>query len=111
MESTQAIGVIETCGMPAAIVTADILGKGADVRVVGLENTDAGRISVIIRGRTGAVQAAISNAVKSLTHHPGATVLGHHIIPCPDASSDFTGLLSGQNRSSFSGDSVEWLDD
>jgi microcompartment protein CcmL/EutN len=110
MKEKQAIGVIETCGMPAAIVAADILGKSAAVRVVGLENTDVGRISVIIRGGTGAVQAAISSATAALSSHPGATILGHHIIPCPDASNDQTGLLSGfQNRPID--DAVEWLDD
>jgi microcompartment protein CcmL/EutN len=110
MEEKQAIGVIETCGMPAAIVAADILGKSAAVRVVGLENTNAGRISVIIRGYTGAVQVAISSAVEALRTHPGATILGHHMIPCPEASADQTGLLSGfQNRPMD--DTVEWLDD
>ena len=110
MEEKQAIGVIETCGMPAAIVAADVLGKSAAVRVVGLENTDAGRISVIIRGYTGAVQAAISSATTALSNQPGATILGHHIIPCPDASTDESGLLSGFPRR-FGDNAVEWLDD
>ena len=106
----QAIGVIETCGMPAAIVTADILGKGADIQVVGLENTDAGRISVIIRGQTGAIHAAISAAMAALKYHPGTIVLGHHIIPCPDEAVDLNGGM-GSERQSISSNSVEWLDD
>lgn len=111
MSINQAIGVIETCGMPAAIVTADILGKSAAVQVVGLENTDAGRISIIIRGDTGAVQTAIAAAITALQKHPGAIVLGHHIVPCPDSSADASGLLGGSYHQRISNDSVEWLDD
>jgi microcompartment protein CcmL/EutN len=110
MRLKPALGVIETCGMPAAIITADILEKAADVRVTGLENTDAGRISVIIQGQTGAVQAAIKMAIATLRNHSGVIVLGHHIIPCPDAS---TGVMSLLRRSlqGMADHSVEWLDD
>lgn len=106
----QAIGVIETCGMPGALVTADVMGKAANVQVVGLENTDAGRISVIIRGSTGAVQTAIAVATKALQTHPGMTLLGSHIVPCPDASVDNMGA-HWPYRASSQQDSVEWLDD
>jgi|GEM_PF-718791 len=105
----QAIGVVETCGMPGALVTADVMGKAADVQVVALENTHAGRISVIIRGPIGAVQAAIAAATQALQDHPGISLLGHHILPCPDESVDRIGL--GGRRPSLPTDSVEWLDD
>lgn len=106
----QAIGVIETCGMPGALVTADVMGKAADVRVVGLENTNAGRISVIIRGPTGAVQSAIAAATQALRDHPGISLLGHHILPCPDESVDMIGM-GGRHRSIAASPEVEWLDD
>ncbi|MEM9117524.1 MAG: BMC domain-containing protein [Cyanobacteria bacterium P01_F01_bin.56] len=106
----QAIGVIETAGMPGALVTADVMGKAANVQVVGLENTDAGRISVIIRGSTGAVQAAIAAAMQVLQAHPGITLLGSHIVPCPDTSVDMMGWLQADQTLPPQG-SVEWLDD
>ena len=96
--------------MPSALVTADVMGKAANVQVVGLENTDAGRISVIIRGSTGAVQTAIAAATKTLAINPGMTFLGSHIVPCPDASVDIMGA-SRPDRASSQQDSVEWLDD
>lgn len=106
----QAIGVVETCGMPSALVTADVMGKAADVQVVGLENTHAGRISVIIRGPTGAVQSAIAAATQALRDRPGIALLGHHIVPCPDESVDIVGL-GGLNRSATAAEEVTWLDD
>ena len=106
----QAIGVIETSGMPAALVTADLLGKAANVRVIGLENTNAGRISVLIQGHTGDVQAAIAVTIKTLKHHPGMTLLGHHVIPYPDGQVDVRQWLLGGRQTALQ-DSVEWLDD
>ena len=106
----QAIGVIETSGMPAALVTADLLGKAANVRVIGLENTNAGRISVLVQGHTGDVQAAITAAVETLKGHPGMTLLGHHMIPCPDGQVDMPAWLLGGRQTTLQ-DSVEWLDD
>ncbi len=106
----QAIGVVETCGMPGALVIADIMGKGANIQVVGLENTDAGRISVIIRGSTGAVQAAIAAAQAAQREHPGVLLIGHHIVPCPDDAVEPLGQLRS-NRSFAQENSVEWLDD
>jgi len=105
----QAIGVVETCGMPSALVTADVMGKAADVRVVALENTNGGRISVIIRGPTGAVQTAIATATRAIQDHTGMSLLGHHILPCPDGAVDQIGM--GGLRSPLPTDSVEWLDD
>ncbi|RZM82479.1 BMC domain-containing protein [Leptolyngbya iicbica] len=106
----QAIGVVETCGMPGALVIADIMGKSANIRVVGLENTDSGRISVIIRGSTGALQAAIAAAQAAQTAHPSVSLLGHHIVPCPDNSVEPMGQPRPSRRFSQS-NSVEWLDD
>jgi carbon dioxide concentrating mechanism protein CcmK len=106
----QAIGVIETCGMPGALVLADIMGKGANVQVVGLENADSGRISVIIRGSTGAVQAVIAAAQNSQKDNPSITLLGHHIVPCPDTSVNDMGRPKAI-RTFSSENSVEWLDD
>jgi microcompartment protein CcmL/EutN len=106
----QAIGVVETCGMPGALVIADMMGKGANIQVVGLENTDSGRISVIIRGSTGAVQAAIAAVQVAQTNKPDLVLIGHHIVPCPDSTVEPMGLPRS-NRSFSQANSVEWLDD
>jgi len=105
----QAMGVLELCGTPTAIVAADIMAKAAHVAVVGIENTDGGRISVVIQGRTGDVQAALSAAIADLSQQPGATVMGHHCIPYP---AGMAGSVFAQWRSSASAEDVlGWLDD
>ncbi|MDB9525900.1 BMC domain-containing protein [Oscillatoria sp. CS-180] len=106
-----AIGIIETCGIPTALVVADIMGKAAEVEVVGIENTGTGRISVIVKGLTGAVKAALSAAINSLDEQSGAIVLGHHVLPCPDNSADpsWRPWLHGSQHSSD--DTAGWLDD
>ena len=106
-----AIGIIETSGMPAAIVIADVLGKSANIQVTDFENVDAGRISIVLRGSTGAVQAAISTTMRAMQSQSGIAVLGHHLIPCPDASFAPSSLWSSDRGSLFASNSVEWLDD
>lgn len=110
MQHQLAIGIIETCGMPAAIIAADLLEKGAHVQVVGLENTDAGRISVLVRGETGAVNTAIQSAIASLQTRPEVIILGSHVVPCPEQFTNLARFLTAYRQPS-SGDSVEWLDD
>ncbi|MBE7382941.1 MAG: BMC domain-containing protein [Leptolyngbya sp. SIO1E4] len=105
----QAMGVIETCGVPAALVAADIMGKSASVQVVGIENTDLARISVMIRGSTGAVKTALMAAVSGLAQHPGAKVLGYHLLPCPTGDTDTIMTLRQIHR--LSDDELDWLDD
>lgn len=108
----RAIGIVETRGMPTALVAADVMNKTGDVELVGFENTDAGFISVIIKGTTGSVQVAIAAVPQALQQHPGATLLGHHILPCPDGAVDVAQWLKHQKRQPPRlADSPEWLDD
>ncbi|MGF1459504.1 MAG: BMC domain-containing protein [Leptolyngbyaceae cyanobacterium] len=106
----QALGVIETCGMPSALITADGLSKAANVHVLGLENTNAGRISVVIRGQTGEVEIAIATVMQALKGKPGVVTLGYHVIPCPDDSVDLLNLRRSYHPV-IEASSVEWLDD
>lgn len=109
-DMTLAIGVIETTGVPAALAVADAMGKTAAVDVVRIENTDRGWISVIIRGTTGNVHTAIATAEQTLQSQPGADLIGHHILPCPDGSLE--DILPVRRTDLFPGNHwVEWLDD
>lgn len=61
-----AIGVIETIGMAAAIEAADTAVKSANVRLIGYELTRGqGMVTIKIAGDVGAVKAAISAARRS----------------------------------------------
>jgi carbon dioxide concentrating mechanism protein CcmK len=104
-----AIGVIETQGIPGALAIADALGKAAAVTVVRVENTEQGRVSVIIRGSTGAVQAAIAHTQASMATHPGVTLLGSHILPCPHGNVDV--VLPVRPSPGFAQSDISWLDD
>ena len=63
MNNRQAIGFIETAGLPAAIAAADAAAKSADVSVLGRENTKGGGlVTVKIHGDVSAVKAALEAA-------------------------------------------------
>src|SRR5215467_145320 len=54
----EALGLIETKGLIAAIEAADAMVKTADVVLVGKEYIGAGYVTVMVRGDVGAVNAA-----------------------------------------------------
>ena len=61
-----AIGLIETIGMAAAIEAADTAVKSANVKLIGYElSKGQGMVTVKISGNVGAVKAAISAAKTS----------------------------------------------
>ncbi|MCD8325741.1 MAG: BMC domain-containing protein [Lachnospiraceae bacterium] len=77
----EALGMIETRGLTAAIEAADAMTKAAEVTLVGTEKIGSGLVTVMVRGDVGAVKAAVeAGAVK-------ASQLGElfatHVIPRP----------------------------
>lgn len=86
----QALGMIETYGLVAAIEAADVALKTAAVRLVGYEKVKSGRIMVALSGEVAAVQASISAG--SAAAAKINTIFGQHIIPRPI---DDIGLLVG----------------
>ncbi|WPC44386.1 BMC domain-containing protein [Clostridium sp. JS66] len=59
----EALGIIETVGMAAAIQAADTCVKSANVELIGYELTKgSGLVTIKIRGNVGAVKAAIDAA-------------------------------------------------
>ncbi len=53
-----ALGMIETRGLVPAIEAADAMTKAAEVRLVGRQFVGGGYVTVLVRGETGAVNAA-----------------------------------------------------
>lgn len=77
-----ALGLIETVGLPTAIEAADAAMKAANVRLVGYEKTRGGGLVVVkIRGDVGAVRAAVEAAVISASKV--GKIYGYHVIPRP----------------------------
>jgi carbon dioxide concentrating mechanism protein CcmK len=80
---TLAIGMIEVFGVPTAVEVADAMCKGAYVRLVGFENTDLGRITIVIRGAVAEVHIAVSTGIASIRKVQGGELLSYHIIARP----------------------------
>ena len=79
----EALGMVETRGLVAAIEAADAMLKAANVVLVGTEKIGSGLVSVMVRGDVGAVKAAVEAGSSS------ASKLGElvavHVIPRPHA--------------------------
>lgn len=52
----EALGMVETKGLTAAIEAADAMVKSANVLLVGYEKIGSGLVTVIVRGDVGAVK-------------------------------------------------------
>ena len=79
----EAVGMIETRGLVAAIEAADAMVKSAEVTLVGTEKIGSGLVSVMVRGDVGAVKAA-TEAGSSAASKLGELV-AVHVIPRPHA--------------------------
>ena len=77
----EALGMIETRGLVAAIEAADAMVKAANVTLIGTEKIGSGLVSDMVRGDVGAVKAATeagSNAAQNL-----GEIIAVHVIPRP----------------------------
>ena len=54
----EALGMVETRGLTAAIEAADQMCKAANVALVGTEKIGSGLVTVMVRGDVGAVKSA-----------------------------------------------------
>ncbi len=79
----EALGMVETRGLTAAIEAADAMTKAAEVTLIGTEKIGSGLVTVMVRGDVGAVKAAVesgSAAVGKL-----GELVAVHVIPRPHA--------------------------
>ena len=79
----EALGMIETRGLVAAIEAADAMVKAAEVELIGTEKIGSGLVSVMVRGDVGAVKAA-TEAGASAASRLGE-IVATHVIPRPHA--------------------------
>ena len=77
----EALGLVETKGLIAALEAADAMVKTADVVLVGKEYIGAGYVTVMVRGDVGAVNAA-TDAGAAAARRVGELV-AVHVIPRP----------------------------
>lgn len=79
--TNEALGMVETRGLVAAIEAADAMVKAANVILIGTEKIGSGLVSVMVRGDVGAVKAA-TEAGGAAAARLGE-VVAVHVIPRP----------------------------
>ena len=77
----QALGMVETRGLVAAVEAADAMLKAANVTLVGTEKIGSGLVSVMVRGDVGAVKAAVEAGSANASRL--GELVATHVIPRP----------------------------
>ncbi|GMQ59427.1 hypothetical protein AN1V17_38240 [Vallitalea sediminicola] len=77
----EALGMIETRGLVAAIEAADAMVKAANVTLIGTEKIGSGLVSVMVRGDVGAVKAATETGSQAASRL--GELVAVHVIPRP----------------------------
>ena len=79
----EALGMVETRGLVAAIEAADAMVKAANVVLIGTEKIGSGLESVMVRGDVGAVKSAVEAGGASAQRL--GEIVATHVIPRPHA--------------------------
>ena len=77
----EALGMVETRGLVAAIEAADAMVKAANVVLIGSEKIGSGLVSVMVRGDVGAVKAAVEAGASNAARL--GELVATHVIPRP----------------------------
>ena len=92
-----ALGMIETRGLVPAIEAADAMTKAAEVTLVAREFVGGGYVTVMVRGETGAVNAAV-RAGADACERVGDGLVAAHIIARPHGEVEPAIAGSGVSR-------------
>ncbi|MFN5219483.1 MAG: BMC domain-containing protein [Cyanobacteriota bacterium] len=92
-----ALGMIETRGLVPAIEAADAMTKSAEVTLVAREFVGGGYVTVMVRGETGAVNAAV-RAGADACERVGDGLVAAHIIARPHSEVEPALAASGTRR-------------
>ena len=79
--SMEALGMVETRGLTAAIEAADSMVKAAQVTLIGTEKIGSGLVTVMVRGDVGAVKAAVEAGAANASRL--GELVATHVIPSP----------------------------
>jgi len=85
----QALGLVETRGLVAAIEAADAMVKAANVKLLGRQKVKGGLVCVMISGDVGAVTAAVDAG--SVACGKVGELVSVHVIPRP--SNEIEGII------------------
>ena len=79
--SQEALGMIETRGLVAAVEAADAMCKAANVTLIGTEKIGSRLVTVMVRGDVGAVNAAVESGSSAASRL--GELVATHVIPRP----------------------------
>lgn len=94
----QALGLIETKGLIAAIESADAMLKAADVKLLEKTIVGGGLVSIVVTGDVGAVKAAVEAGSAAVRKIDSALLISEHVIPRPHHDIDSI-ILSSEKKS------------
>ena len=77
----EALGMVETRGLVAAIEAADQMCKAANVTLIGTEKIGSGLVTVMVRGDVGAVKSSVEAG--SIAAGKLGELIATHVIPRP----------------------------
>ena len=77
----EALGMVETRGLTAAIEAADAMVKAAEVTLIGTEKIGSGLVTVMVRGDVGAVKSAVEAGANNASRL--GELVATHVIPDP----------------------------
>ncbi|MEV1059474.1 BMC domain-containing protein [Micromonospora chalcea] len=79
-----ALGMVETQGLTASIVAVDVMGKAAEVRLIGVQHIGDGIVTVSLVGDMASVTSAVESARQAVAAIGGTvvtTVIGRPTVP------------------------------
>ena len=79
--SQEALGMVETRGLTAAIEAADAMTKAAEVVLIGTEKIGSGLVTVMVRGDVGAVKSSVESGAAAASRL--GELIATHVIPRP----------------------------
>ena len=77
----EALGMVETRGLVAAIEAADAMCKSANLKLIGTEKIGSGLVTVMVRGDVGAVKSSVESGAAAAGKL--GELIATHVIPRP----------------------------
>lgn len=84
----QALGLIETRGLLAAVEGADAMLKAAEVTLIEKTYVGGGLVSIAVTGDVGAVKAAVEAGAAAIQQLSDTLLVSQHVIPRPHEELD-----------------------
>lgn len=87
----EALGLIETKGLIAAVESADAMLKAAEVTFIEKTYVGGGLVSIVITGGVAAVKAAVEAGATAVNQIDSSLLVSVHVIPRP--SEELEGII------------------